>query len=123
MSGTLKAKAAKKQPQLAGPGPSVRPGGVMVAPEPKDGGVSATAAKEPETLMGMIASLSPWAEARPRGPRLWGSVCRLAGGARLGAASPVATPRTPPLTRLHPGVACCAGVHARGRGGRRSAVR
>jgi hypothetical protein len=63
MSGITKAPKSKKMPQLAGPGPSVPPGGVMVAPEPKADGVSAAPTVEP-TLMGMIASLSPWAEAR-----------------------------------------------------------
>jgi hypothetical protein len=44
-----------------------------VAPEPKADGVSAAPTVEP-TLMGMIASLSPWAEARSPAGRAWGLV-------------------------------------------------
>ena len=117
MSGTLKPAAKKKMPTLAGPGPSVKPGGVMVPPEPKNANEAPPpAAEEPATLMGMIASLSPWAEARPRGPRL-GSVCRAAGGARVGAACPVRASCTPPLTHPRAGGSRCAGADARGRGG------
>ena len=55
--------AAKKGSnfRLVGPGPNVPPGGVMVAPEAKAGGVST---EEEFSLMGAIASLSPWAVAR-----------------------------------------------------------
>lgn len=61
--------AAKKKGAhyLVGSGPSVPPGGVMVPPESKNAAADAAAAAQPEedfSLMGAIASLSPWAQVR-----------------------------------------------------------
>ena len=87
MSATnAKAKPKKGQHYLVGDGPSVRPGGVMVPPESKNAGAAAQK-EEDFSLMGAIASLSPWAVVRQptcgrgrrrTGPRAsLGPVCEL----------------------------------------------